>query len=386
MHHNGIFTLPSTQYLNKMNNIKTLTTAMAITLAAMTVSGQNTQKLSTSKANDYGLAYSLPTTVVDVVIVVNHTETTPGEFYNYARQYLDVDNVIVDASQSAAVSEVTLIPRGEVVDGAEVWLVKFKSGANVSMTLTEGSVPMAINNVNITVDPPVAPKLPEGRKALPTALEVPAAQQAVTREMSATSSLSMKARLAAQRIFELRETRNELLSGQAENMPPDGKALELILENLNAQEAALMAMFTGTTKEYTTVSVVPYMLKRDDMGEKVIARLSPTDGLIAADDLSGDPVTVTISNVAEGKMPVNDKGETKPFPKGGVAYTIPGSATLTVSCNGTQFVSQNMDFAQLGITYGLEPSHFTDKKKPVYVEFSPVTGAIVHLDPLPVEK
>lgn len=344
---------------------------------------QNTQKLSTSKNNEYGLTYSLPSTTLDITIEVKHTVSTPGEFFNYAKRYLDVDGVIVDPAHEVAVQSVTIVPRG-VAQPNDLWLVKFKNGSNVSMTLTESGTPLSINSDNVTL--PQATVLPSPREAQPTALEVPEAKQAVTQEMSATSSLSKKAQLAAQRIFELRENRNELLSGSAENMPPDGKALELILNNISAQEAALMAMFTGTVTEYTTVRTFSYTPARSKTEPVVIARLSPVDGLVEADDLSGDPITASLIEISEGKLPVNDKGEPKTFPKGGVAYNVPGSATIEISMNDNIFASKAVDIAQFGVVFGLDPSLFSDKKNPSFVEFSPVTGAIVRLGNVSDEK
>ena len=50
--------------------------------------------------------------------------------------------------------------------------------------------------------------------------------------------------------------------------------------------------------------------------------VSALDGIVDSDDLSGDPITLSLNITDRGKMPVNDKGETKEFPKGGVAYCI----------------------------------------------------------------
>lgn len=45
----------------------------ALTVTATSVQAQSVQKLSASKANDYGLIYSLPRTVVDITIEAEHT-------------------------------------------------------------------------------------------------------------------------------------------------------------------------------------------------------------------------------------------------------------------------------------------------------------------------
>ena len=110
---------------------------------------------------------------------------------------------------------------------------------------------------------------------------------------------------------------------------PDGSALKLILSNLDAQEEALTAMFLGTQSTSTEVVTLTYMPKAD-VTDEVIARLSRTEGIVDADDLRGVPVYISVDVTSRGKMPVNDKGETKAMPKGGVAYCIPGSEWSTV--------------------------------------------------------
>jgi hypothetical protein len=353
--------------------------ALALTcLALQPCAAQTTQKLSASKANEYALIYTLPLTVVDITIEAEHTECAPGEFYNYAKRQLGINNAITEASEQVTIKSVTLTPRG-VPNTANRWQVQFKAGATPYILLNEAGCPVAVNT-----DTPAAVaevKLPVAVAATPTALETEAARQAVTQEMTRSSSTSKRAELAAQRIFELRETRSDILSGQADNAPADGQAMQLVLDNLSAQEAALTAMFAGTTKTYTTVSTVTFEPDSADVYNKIIARLSATKGVVDSDDLSGAPITLSMSILDEGKLPVNEKGEAKRFPKGGFAYNIPGTALFTISYNGREYLAQEVSLAQLGTTFGIDPALFADKKEPSKVLLSPTTGAITLLGP-----
>jgi hypothetical protein len=112
----------------------------------------------------------------------------------------------------------------------------------------------------------------------------------------------------------------------------------------------------------------------------ILTRISPVDGVVSVNDMSGIPVLLSMHIESEGKLPVNEKGEEKKFPKGGVAYTIPGTAQFTISFNGKTLKTETVELAQLGCTFGIDPALFSDKKAPSFVEFSPVTGAIVKLD------
>ena len=120
----------------------------------------------------------------------------------------------------------------------------------------------------------------------------------------------------------------------------------------------------------------------EDINKQIIARISTINGIVEPNDLSGFPVYISLKEINRGEMPVNEKGETLNFPKGGIAYTIPGQAKVTVSAQGKEFANNVVDLAQLGIVYGMAPSNFTDKKAPVYLLFDPATGAAAEVGPV----
>lgn len=349
-----------------------------ITLVALCLSltafGQETVKFTASKANDFGIVYKLPTTVLDVTIEARHTVKVPGEFYKYANKYLGIDNPITEKSVNWEVLSVNVNARG-IADNRQEYLMQFKSGSTPFVMLTDNGLPLTINREEVEL--PDNPVLPEPVAVSPTPLETEAARQAITEEMLKSQSLAKRAELAAQRIYELRSSRNELITGQADVMP-DGEAMKIIISQIDAQEAALMAMFIGTTSISTDVETFTY-IPGDDSNRHIIARLSTIDGFVDSDNLSGDPIYLSTRVTSRGKMPLNEKGETKPFPKGGVAYCIPGSGQLTVEFNGRIYWDGSFDAAQYGIVYGVDPKMFIDKKAPAYAIFNPITGGLKEL-------
>lgn len=356
------------------------TTIFAAALLAMIpAAAQTTQKLNVGKAEDYGLTYSLPRTAVDVTVEALFTERTPGEFSNYARRYLNISDAITEPSVDVQLQAVVIDTHG-VADDANRWSVKFKAGAPMFAVLDPKGALLSLNTEQ-TVTPQAA-TLPVAREAAPTPLEVPAAREAMTEEMIRSASMSKRAELAARRIFELRQMRSDLMSGQADNTPPDGQSLQLALDNISAQEAALTAMFAGTVKTYTRVATGMLLPSGGDESEsKVLMRLSPLDGFVGSDDLSGEPITVTVSVTEHATLPLNEKGEQKRFPKGGVAYNIPGTAKVTVSYRDQVVATQNVLLSQAGVVFGLEPNLFSDKKAPNRLQLNPATGAIILLGP-----
>lgn len=345
--------------------------------ATFCAQSQTTTKFSAGKDNSYGLEYNLPSTTFDITLEAEKTVKKPGEFFRYAKKYLGVDP-ITGPSSSAVLKSAVITSRG-VTDPAEAYLVQFKAGSTPFMILDEQRTPLSVNTEETVV--PVKTVLPAARAAEPTILELPVARQAMTQEMLQSTSSAKRAELAAARIYEIRQTRSEILSGSAENMPADGTAMQLVLDNLAQQEAALTAMFLGTTQTSTDVTTVNYT-PAETNPRKVIARLSMTEGFVDPDDLSGAPVYLDVTVTEKGKLPVNEKGIEKTFPKGALAYRIPGKATATVSYDGKRMAEQNFDVAQFGVVFGLDPSLFTDKKAPSFVTFSPLTGGIREIGPV----
>ena len=359
-----------------MKRSKIWSVALVAMLSVAGVSAQTTQKLTATKANEYGLIYSLPKTVLDITIEAEKEVKKPGEYFKYAKKYLDSDNAIAQTSQQWTLKSITVNVRA-VADADERYLVQFKKGTTPYMYVNAQNFPLAINTEKVyEVEAPV---LPEAKAAEPTPLETAAATQVISQEMLQSQSSAKRAELAANQIYALRQSRTDLITGQADQMPPDGQAMQLVLDNIAAQEAALTAMFMGTVQHSTdvkTFTIVPDSLG----GESIVARLSALNGIVDSDDLSGCPIYVNIEVAERGQLPVNEAtGLVKTFPKGGIAYRIPGKAKVAVEYDGQKVYEKTIDMAQYGVVFGIDPSMITNTKAPAYVVFDPLTGAIKEL-------
>lgn len=353
---------------------------LSVLMPAAAIS-QNTVQISAGKSNDYGLTYTLPLTAIDVTVVAERTQSKPGDLYRYAGKYLNIDNPVREESENWRIADVILTPVGVQAGNDRRYQVQFRSGATPVMTLTEEGFPLSINMDDDGSRMRQA-DLPQSQPAEPSVLETSAARQAMTEDMIKSQSTAKRAELAAAKIFEIRQSRNDIISGQADNMPGDGKAMQLALDNLSAQEAALTAMFAGTRQTSTEVRTFRILPDGNTPAARIpVARVSATEGFVDNDNLSGMPVTLEISNVISADMPVNEKGEPKRFPKGGLAYTIPGTCTVKVTDQeGRELARLNgVPVAQFGSVFGLEPNLFTDKKLPASARFSPTTGALIEL-------
>lgn len=354
---------------------------IAAAAAPAPMAAQQVTRLSATKANDYGIVYSLPRTALSITLGAEGTVSTPGEFYQYAERYLGPQaarQAIARPSSTWKLTSASITPVGVPDTAGDTWLMQFKSGSSAFLMVDEAGLPLAIGTDNVEAPAPVASDSASPRRPDRSATERTAARYAMTEDMVQSSSIGKRAALAAAQIMELRRSRQDYLTGQADAMP-DGAALKLILENINAQEEALTAMFLGTVRKDSQTVTLTFTPTDGPESDRVIARLSPTAGFVDADDLSGAPVYLNLTVTDRGKMPVNEKGETKKFPKNGIAYCIPGSADVAIDFDGRTFCSRSVNLAQLGLVYGLDPSIFTDKKAPAYVIFDPTTGGIREL-------
>ena len=345
----------------------------ASALIALQATAQETQKLTPNKHNEYGIIYSLPVTHLNIEVEAVKTVKKAGPYYKYAKKYLGVSKVISHDSQTWEIKSIKITPYG-VPNKDNEYLMKFKSGSVPYLLLDAEGLPLAINT---EVDESVVKRKrnqfndQEGYNQAEIA-------STYSEEMVASESTMKSAEATSLRIFELRDSKNDLASGNADQMPPDGQSLKLMLDELTKQEAILTSLFLGTTTTETKVFRFDYV-PTEDVQKEIIFRVSDFNGIVDKNDLSGDPVYLDLEITARGELPVDDKGKEKEIPKGAVMYNIPGKANVTLTYNGKRMAQETVQVAQFGVDFGLEPKMFTDKKAPAYVIFNPETGAIKEL-------
>ncbi len=354
-----------------MNNLRnTLILASLSILSIVPATAQESQKLTANKHNEYGLIYSLPTTHLNIEVEAVRTIKKAGPYYKYAKKYLGVSDVVSSDSQTWAIKDVSITPIG-VPNKDNEYLMQFKSGSTPFLMLDSAGLPLALNaEAEETVV-----KRKRNQFADKSVLEGADYASTFSEDMVASESTMKRAEAAAAKIFELRESRNDLVSGNADKMPPDGASLKLMLDELNRQESTLTAMFIGTTQTETKVFRFDYV-PADDVKNQVVFRVSDYDGIVDKNNLSGDPVYLDLTVTQRGELPVNEKGEVKKLPKGAVMYCIPGRADVALRYQGKTIAKETIEVAQFGVEFGLEPKMFTDKKAPAYVIFNPESGSI----------
>ena len=220
-----------------------------------------------------------------------------------------------------------------------------------------------------------------GESELDAAKKNKGSQQKVTdtsvfsEELLMAGSTAKQAEVAAKQIYRIRESRLNILTGEADNLPPDGEAMKLVIQQLEEQEKALTNLFTGIlTKEteHYEVSIIPH----DNLDKEVLFRFSKQLGIVDADDLGGTPVYMNLK--ATERAPILDAKEAEKKDKSlkGIVYNVPGKASIEILMNKKTLYKGEAQITQFGTREGLAPVMFEDKKAPVKVLFYPETGAI----------
>ena len=331
---------------------------------------QDMVKLVPDKFNEYALNYYLPYTVADIEFVATKTVCKAGPYYKYAKKFLGVTDIVTEDSETWAIERVCMVPRG-IADTENRYQLTFKSGQTPYIYVNPDGLIYSINAEPEIADlscPPVAPDEPDS-------IDV---SKVFSEELLMSGSIAKMAEVAAKQIYRIRESRLDLLTGDVDKMPADGDSFKLIIAQLDAQEAALTALFLGTKSVERVVKRVEYC-PEDDVESEILFRFSDFLGFVDADDLSGAPVSISVTVTEKGEYPVDNKGNIVELPKKALAYTIPGKAVIAMSYDGRTYVEEELPIAQLGVVYGLDSSWFVDKKAPANAVFDATTGALLRL-------
>ncbi len=342
-------------------------------LVASSAMAQSTKVLTAEKSNDYGLVYSLPITALEVEVTASHQVGKKGPYYLYAKKSIGTDKAIAEDYEKWQITDVKVRPYG-APDASTQYLMQLRPGALTSITVDSNGMLLAINKDVAAPSKDAGNKAPAEKVKWPTGNEY---LDFVDEDFVASKSSAKQAQLLAESLMEVRESKLALTRGTADAMPADGKQMELMLASLGEQEAALTAAFTGSVTTETVTRKFTFIPEGD--AKQILFRMSDFAGFVDADDLSGDPVYIQIETTNEASVPVDAKGEPKKLPKNAVIYNIPGSAQVSISSLGKTLFEKEIQMSQLGMTFGLDPALFTDKKEPSFAIFDPVTGALLEV-------
>lgn len=314
-----------------------------------------------------GVTYYLPRTAFRVTVIAEKTTTRPGDFHKYADRYLRLQNVPTEESVKWNLKSITFEPYGKP-DKNKAYSIKIKS--KTVAPLVGLSRDGLLLSINCDANESFLPDLPKPQKG--QAPENP--RSYMTQEMLAAGSTAKMAELCAQEIYDIRDSKNALIRGEAENTPKDGAQLKLMLDQLDKQASVLESLFSGTTQTDTEVFSFFYD-PQQETSRDVLFRFSQKLGVLDADNLAGEPVIASIKvlETIPTTVPSEEAAKKRAKMDHGVYYNIPARAKINVTYNGQEFVNMETPMAQFGIVDILSNTLF-DKKATTQVTFFQTTG------------
>ena len=257
-----------------------------------------------------------------------------------------------------------------VPDKDNVYFVKLKDKTVAPlMELTEDGI---VRSINIPLNSHTIP----ATKITAAAQETIDPRKFLTEEILMASSRAKMAELVAKEIYNIRESKNALLRGEADNMPQDGAQLKIMLDNLNLQEEAMTEMFSGVrNKEEKTFTV--RLTPDKEFDNEVAFRFSKKLGIVANNDLAGTPFYISLKDLKTVKIPQEDGKKKKEME--GIAYNVPGQAMVTLTDGKKKLYEGEIPVTQFGIIEYLAPVLF-NKNSTINVYFDPVTGGLLKVD------
>lgn len=336
------------------------------------VTAQKTVRVNAIKANDYGVVYSLPKTSFVVKLLVKKTTYQRGDFYTYAQRYLAVENPVTENRVVHTLEGIEVTNVG-IPDKNNSFMVEFRSrSVEPFVYLREDGLIVSINS-----EPDNETKI---ETIIPASETISGnSRRYLSQETLMAGSTAKQAELVARQIFDLRRNRNDILSGEAVNMPPDGNAYNVVMEEINRQEKALTELFSGSIQSEYFIEFYKIIPENSNIDREVIARFSEKLGPVDADNLAGEPIYFSlVRKNPEVQMQLSERDLKRLEEKltEGIVYNIPGKGDVTIEFDNRTLKSLEMDVVQFGSQDVLVKKMFENNKQPIKVFFYPELGAI----------
>jgi hypothetical protein len=365
-----------------MRSISILLLTVILFAADISVSAKDDKK---KPANELGViaggvVYSLPRTGIRLKVEVEQEKFFHGPYFEYGQKYLGLKNSPSADWENWTITSIKLETFGEP-DPGEVY--KATGPVASLLSLSESGVLLGINS-NVAAEPAKVYTSDFNNKVKVPAQIWPemsmhsflSEKDSVQKSSSSLKSFEEKAAEAAHDILKLRKRKALALAANYDKLPPDGKAYQVMVDELDKIIDDYVALFSGksfTEKHEYVFEVVP---EGKDSKGFVAFRFSPSTGVLPENNVSGKPIMIeleanaALTQKSQSTAAVQAVGETATK---GLFYRVPGFAVARV-LNGSEVLAQSrISVAQFGVVTPIPDGLLNGDYS---FEFHPVTGAI----------
>lgn len=313
-----------------------------------------------------GTSYMLPKNGMRFTVKVEKTQYTPGNLCQYTERYMK-DKVALTPSTTYRIIGITMDATAEPDTAKHFNLMVDKKHSIDKVCCSPDGQLLAINADAQPYTLPV-------REFTPAAKPAPLnPNDYMTEDILSAGSSAKMAELSAKEIYDIRDSRNSLSRGEADNLPKDGAQLKLMYESMDRQEAALSQLFYGTTTKDTTWTQLSFVPVKE--GETVLFRFSKYYGLVDADDLSGSPYYIKITDQQTAVKPSVEEQKKEDKNDIGLRVSLPSKVKAALIHDGKTVETYELNAAQFGFVESLSGELF-GKKQSSQIILDPMTGSV----------
>ena len=324
-----------------------------------------------------GTSYYLPKTGLRFALLIEKTTFTPGPYAMYAERYLKAKAPTESSVTYRIISK--QLSLFSVPDSSKHYtLLIDKKRSVLTVDLDNHNVLKAINAKAKDYALPAAFR--PARKAAR-----PQLRDFMTEDMVNAGSSAKTAELIAQEIYDIRDSRNQLSRGEADNMPKDGAQLKLMFAQLQTQEQTLSEAFMGTQQKDTVEQIVTFVPDKE-VNKQLLFRFSAKFGITDNDDLAGIPYYISVTDehvIPPMSVDVDDKKK-KDKEDIGLYVNLPGKIKVQLYKEEKPEEYFEPYAAQFGRIESLSAELF-GKKMTTHIVLNPINGNIESMATEPLD-
>ncbi len=311
-----------------------------------------------------GIQYYLPKTEATISVRYTQKEYQAGIYAKWAQKLLGIDQVIEHDTTTYDIKKVRLETKA-VPDKNRVYTILPEAGKEMQLiSVTNEGI---LQGYNIPAAQKPDKHTSYHREQKDTSYTTHPSTPSLLESTFKNDSAYVRAKNVAKQIFQLRDNRAFLLAGELENMPSDGAAIQALLKEMEKQEKALTALFTGSVK--THVRWVKQTIDPATAQDTLLCIIGQDSLRINVEIERREAAPIVVDPKAKPK-----KGEPKPSQ---ICYNLPGVAHIRVTQADTDLLDEMINVAQLGISIPLNEDLFIGE--PVHIVFDTKTGNILSI-------
>ena len=288
------------------------------------------------------VSYALPKTDLVFEVTARQEVFHAGPYARYASKYLGVQA----RQQDETTFEITGIDLRSAVEADQSARFSTILPADILSTYTQITTQGLVARVEGSLSQGASWRFPLSSKGSFEGKGIPAnlasesstlqgAGGMITQSATVEKSLERKAQEVADMIFKIRDNRYKILVGDTD-ATYSGEAMKATMEELDRLEKDYTTLFLGYSEYNTQQAVFEVIPTADNARQMYVAfRVSDTEGLVGADNMSGKPYYLHL-DVEPVAVPSDQAKSSGQKPRYEIFYRIPAicKASLTDGVNG----------------------------------------------------